>query len=106
MRFTKKQLYRITAKFHKILLENPELFELKKLKNGDGRMDWDSDDEKDRIRIDYRGEFLPTCIHECIHYLYPYMNHTRVRQLEKNLLNQLSMKQVKMLLKMFVNILC
>jgi hypothetical protein len=72
-------------------------FKLAKLRGVMGWCEWE-----DGIKIDYRKEFIPTLIHECIHYLYPDWPETKVLYMEKRVINILSSRQVVSLLKAFV----
>jgi len=104
MTFTKRELYRITSKIYNLFKTQPELFKLKKLHIAQG---WCITDEKcdDMILIDYRYEMVSTLIHECIHYLYRDMPESYVLEMEKNVVNQLSIKQIRSLIKRFATLL-
>lgn len=68
-------------------------FNFKKLRGYQGSCNWDD------IDIDPRKEFIPTAIHECLHYLYPDWTETKVLKIEKNLMNQIDYFELSKFLK-------
>ena len=73
-------------------------FKIKKLKGAMGYCEWE-----DGILIDYRREFIPTIIHECIHFLEPQWNETQVLYAEKRIINTINVEQIKNILKLFLD---
>jgi hypothetical protein len=59
-------------------------FVLRKLRGVMGLCYWDW------IELDPRKEFLPTAIHECLHFLYPDWSETYIRYAESRIMNQSS----------------
>ncbi len=90
-----KQLYRKV--FSLVKKKSGKFFKLKKLRGVMGWCEWE-----DGIKIDYRKEFIPTLIHECIHYLKPEWSESKVLYAEKRIVNYLTARQVIKLLKVFV----
>ena len=79
-------------------IKNPEVnFYIKKLKGIMGYCEWSSG-----ITLDYRREFISTLIHECIHYIEPEWNETKVLYAEKRVVNNLTTAQIIKLLTVFV----
>lgn len=79
-------------------IKNPEVnFFIKKLKGIMGYCEWSSG-----ITVDYRKEFISTLIHECIHYIEPEWNETKVLYAEKRIINTLTSEQVIKILRAFV----
>ena len=73
-------------------------FILKKLNDGaHGYCDWD-----DGIIIDYRRDFIPTIIHECIHFLEPEWTEKQVMYAESRVINNITDTEVIMLLMILV----
>lgn len=72
-------------------------FFLKKLRGVHGYCEWD-----DGIILDYRKDFIPTIIHECIHFIEPDWSEAQVSYAEKRVVNALQEQDVIDLLKIFV----
>jgi hypothetical protein len=72
-------------------------FTLEKLKGVHGYCEWE-----DGIRLDYRKDFIPTIIHECIHLMYPLWTESQVCYSEKRVVNTISSDDVVRLLMFFV----
>lgn len=81
------------------VIKNPEVnFYIKKLKGVMGYCEWSSG-----ITIDYRKEFISTLIHECLHYIEPQWNETKILYAEKRVINAITSEQIIKLLSAFVN---
>lgn len=104
MTCSKIYLYNFTRRMFRLFKEQPELFTLKKLRGVHG---WCIKDEEaeDSVLLDYRCDLIAALVHECIHYLHDTWCETKVLQLERNIMNQLSLKQVKNIIKRFATIL-
>ncbi len=87
--------YRVVRLLKKV---DKDFFRLKKLKGAMGYCEWE-----DGIVIDYRREFIPTIVHECIHYLEPTWTETQVLYAEKRVINTVSIEQIKNILKLFLD---
>lgn len=90
-----KSLYRRV--YSLIKRKSGPFFKLCKLRGVMGWCEWE-----DGIKIDYRKEFIPTLIHECVHYLKPDWSESAVLYAEKRIINTLTPKQVISILKAFV----
>jgi hypothetical protein len=98
IKLSKKDSLKLYNKIiHLIKKSNLDFFKLKKLKGVMGYCEWD-----DGIIIDYRKEFIPTLIHECIHFLEPTWSETQVLYAEKRVVNSITPNQVIKLLKNFI----
>jgi len=102
MVYSKKQIYRITSRLYCELRDNPQYITLRKIKNAQGLYWYDSD----LIEIDYRKMLLPTLVHEYLHKWYPDKSETWVLQQEQIIMNALSTRQAKNILKRFSMALC
>lgn len=71
-------------------------FVLKKLRKVEGWCEWDS------VIIDYRKQFIPTIIHECLHLLHPEWSESQVYYSEKRIVNTISEDDVVQLLIIFI----
>jgi hypothetical protein len=72
-------------------------FTLKKLKGVHGWCEWE-----DGIILDYRKDFIPTIIHECIHLLEPDWSESQVIYSENRVINSISEDDVGLLLMIFI----
>ncbi len=72
-------------------------FCLKKLRGVHGYCEWD-----DGIILDYRKDFIPTIIHECIHFIEPDWSEAQVCYAEKRVVNALQEQDIIDLLKIFI----
>lgn len=104
MTCSKNYLYGFTNRMYRLFKEQPCLFTLKKLRGVHG---WCIKDEKtfDSVLLDYRCDLIAALIHECLHYLYDEWSETKVLEMERNILNQMSLRQVKNTIKRFAAIL-
>lgn len=75
----------------------PEVFVLKKMRLYEGEYN----PEDDKINIDYRKEFISTLVHEVLHFLNPNWPEQKVRLEEQKIMNSLSVRQVRNILKRF-----
>jgi len=57
------------------------------------------------ITIDHRRDFLSTLIHEYLHHIHPDMCETKVLYEESRIINALSIRQIKNILKALAEIL-
>lgn len=72
-------------------------FYLKKLRGAHGYCDWE-----DGICIDYRKEFVPTIIHECLHYIEPDWSEAQIMYSERRIINTVSEDEIVKLLMFFI----
>jgi len=101
MKKTKKYSRFISNYLSKLykLLNEPYIFSIKKLNKLQGYCD------SDEICIDYRKDILSTLIHEVLHYYYPNWSETKVLNEERKIINYLTIKQVKNILRRFTSII-
>ncbi len=93
--------YRFTRELYKLFREKPGIFHVKKLKSARGYCHT----KIERIELDYRDEIISTLIHEAIHFLHPQMSEEHVLKNELDLINSLSARQVRNIIKRFGAIL-
>ena len=87
--YPKNKLYRMTSRLYGELRNNPEII-IRKLQTKHGEYDFNTEE----ITLDYRGELIPTLIHEYLHKWYPNASETWVLHEESRIVNALSNKQV------------
>ena len=89
-------LYGVSHKVYKTIREDPQAIIIRKIRRPVvGVCDY----ENDTISIDYRGEILSTLIHECLHKWYPDKSEGWVISQEKKIMNNITQKQAKNLLR-------
>ena len=98
-RYDQPYLYSFTSQLYSLLRNNENIIVLKKLKNICGSCDWEE------IDLDYRKELIPTLIHEVLHYLHEDWSETKVLKVEKHIVNSLSVKQIKTIIKRFAAVI-
>jgi len=103
--YSKYELYIITRRLYRLFKKHPEMFELKKLRNNSGYYNFPTKISKPKIEIDYREDIISTIVHEACHHWYPDWTETEIREAERNIINQLSIKQIKNVIKKFGDIL-
>lgn len=92
---------RFTRDLYKLFRDKPKIFHVTKLKSARGYCHQDIE----RIELDYRDEIISTLIHEAIHFIYPDMVEEDVLKQESLLINSLSPRQVRNIIKRFGAIL-
>ena len=95
MSYSKKELYKVTNRLYKALRKNPEELIIKKINSVEG---WYHKESK-IIEIDYRKSLIPTLIHEYLHKWNPDQCETWIIQHESMIVNSLSTRQIKNILK-------
>jgi len=100
--YTKKQIYNIIKKLNYMLkTRSVDIVLKRKQRNYYGEYKPDTD----TIEIDFRRDIIPTLIHECLHKWYPDWCESKVEQHEKHIINSITAKQVKNIMKMLVTYL-
>lgn len=105
MRTIKKKKYKqvkiqyFLNRLYAELKNNPEMFIICKLKSIHGDCDYE------KIRLDYRKDIYSTLIHEYLHYMFPDLSETMVLKEEVRIINKMTMRQIKNLIKIFSDIL-
>lgn len=88
-------------KLYRLFKDKPHIFHIRKLKKARGYCHT----EIERIELDYRDEIISTLLHEALHFLHPEMSEDQVLWHETYLINKLSQRQVKNIIKRFSAIL-
>lgn len=96
MNYTKSDIYKVTRRLYYLIRNHPEYIVFKKLR---GVCGFYQIDEVISINLDYRKEIIPTLIHESLHHWHPEWSETKVSQNESMIVNNLSTRQVKNILK-------
>jgi hypothetical protein len=102
MSYSKKATYQITKKLYRLMRNHSDHIHFQKLySNVYGSY---NDDTKE-IRVDYRRDIIPTLIHEALHHWYPDWNETKVRQHESFIINALTQRQIRNIIKVIAEII-
>jgi len=95
--YTKAQTYQFTKKLYQLLKTQPDTVILKKLwGNCCGLYHPDTD----TIDIDFRRGIIPTLVHEALHKFHPNWSETKVWEHESKIMNSLTPRQVKNIIRM------
>lgn len=103
---SKQEISTFLRKMYRVFEQDAHKFQLVKMESGK-HGEYAAYDHKDGtkeleyIKIDYRKEFIPTLIHEIIHFLHMDKSETWVIQREKLVMASLSERQIKNILKKF-----
>jgi len=96
MSYSKKETYKVTKKLYHLLRNHSDQIHFQKLyQNVHGSYSNETHD----ITVDYRRDIISTLIHEALHHWYPEWSETKVRQHESSIINALSAKQIKNILR-------
>ena len=97
-----KETYAFTRKFYRFLKSHQNHIFFKKLHmNVHGNYE----PSTTNITVDYRRDFLSTLIHEYFHHIHPDWCETKVLRNEVKMINALSVRQAKNILKAWVKVL-
>jgi hypothetical protein len=96
MTVTKNHVGRFTRKLYRFLDEGHD-FKFRKMPHRRGQIYIDY--KPTEIHLDHRDPILPTLIHEALHYFYPQASETWVLTMERKIVNQLSDRQVRNILR-------
>ena len=92
----KKETYSFTKRLYRFMRHNSDLISFKKLSGGVlGYYDYGTAE----ITIDHRREVIPTLIHEFLHHIHPDWSETRIKNKERWIVNSLSSRQFRNLIK-------
>lgn len=92
---------RFTRELYRLFRDKPKIFHVKKLRSARGYCH----QTIERIELDYRDEIISTLLHEALHFIYPEMTEEDVLKNELELINTLSARQVRNIIKRFGAIL-
>lgn len=92
----KLETYAVSKKLYRFLRHHSDLISFEKLpRNVYGYYEM----ETHEIIIDYRRDIISTLIHEFLHHIYPEWCETKVIKMESRLINSMSPKQIKNIIK-------
>lgn len=113
MELSKKQVVKYTRKLYRFLEQNHDI-RFKKLRLYQGTITLPTDQtnhEVDgtlfitKIELDPRDTVISTLIHEFIHYVHPDWTEEKVLLMEKTLMNKLTDRQIKNIIKKLATVL-
>ena len=96
MTVTKTHVNRFTRKLYRFLDEGHE-FKFRKMKYLRGHVY--THNFPTEVHLDFRENIISTLIHEALHYFYPDASETWVLTMEKRIVNQLTDRQVRNILR-------
>jgi len=94
--YTKDQLYDITKRLYYLIRNSDERIQFVKLGGGVCGYYYRGTDE---IEIDYRRDIISTLIHESLHKWYPNWSETKVYRHESRIVNLLTRRQIRNIIK-------
>ena len=93
---SREDTYRFTRRFYAYLKNATETVTLKRMqRNTHGSYNYD---EHSTI-LDFRRDILSVAVHECLHYLHPDWSETEVLREESSIMNSITSRQAKTMLK-------
>lgn len=101
MRVTRKQTYALMSRLYKVMRTHDDRILLKKLRGMTAYYETPTEE----IAIDYRKELIPGLIHEFIHHIHPKWCETKVEEFERCLVNSLSTRQIKNIIRVMAEVL-
>jgi hypothetical protein len=99
-RLPKSQIYKMTTMLYHFLYGEEKVI-LKKIHNAS--LEGYFDEETEGIVVDYRKSLLPTLIHEFLHKIHVDWPERKVRKYESRIVNSLTHKQIKNILRALGN---
>lgn len=100
--FTKNDVYNILRKIYKTCRCSPENIKIKKIHKYYYGLYFPDSDE---IIVDYRCPIISIFVHEMVHKFYPDKNETWVLLAEKRIMNKITRRQAKNLMKTICSIM-
>ena len=97
MSLTRSQVHTYTRKLYRFLRDG-HLIEFRKLRVYRGFIHF-SASKSTRVELDPRDRVLSTLIHEFLHYQHPDWSESKVLNMERKLINNLSSVQVRNIIK-------
>lgn len=104
MTSTQTPAQKYTRKLYRFLRGQPAI-EFKKLRKNRGNIIWKSDGDDVIVELDHREEVVSTLIHEFLHYEHYDWTEEQVLCMEKEIVDSLSHRQVRNILKRLVEII-
>lgn len=93
----KRECYVIIKKLYHFLSTHPNSVAFKKI----GGNVWGYyDDDTEEITIDFRGDIVPTLIHEFLHHLYPKWCESKIVRMERHMMRYLTGNQCRNIFRM------
>ena len=99
-KYKKTKVYQFLSQMYNLFKTKPELFVFKKMK-----FEGEYDPVGEIIYMDYRKEILSTICHETLHLLHPNWSESKIIKEEHIIMNNISIRQIKHLIKKFSAIL-
>ena len=104
MPFSRSETHRYTRSFYRFL-ERGCIFTFKRMKYNAGEIEgWDRTGRV-IITLNPKCDVVSTMMHEFLHYRHPAFCESKIARLEKKLMNSLSDRQIKNILKRVANYL-
>lgn len=106
MMYNQTELHSFTRKLYKYL-DSDHRIEFKKLRLNRGFIVLNDKDPKDtsHMVLDHRDRLIATLIHEVLHYIYPTACEGFILEHERALINQLSDRQIRNIIKRFAEVI-
>ena len=98
MKLTKKQVNKYVARLYRLLDKHGDKIVFKKLRKNQGYYVTGKDGDW-HIEIDHREQMFSTLWHECLHHWHQDWKHGDIFKMETAIMNKLSERQVKNILK-------
>lgn len=102
MALPKEMVQGYTRKLYKFLGDG-HYIKLRKLRILRGFIE--TDDNPTELVLDYRDKLVPTLLHEFLHYQHPDWSETRILKMESELVNSLTIRQVRNIIKRFADVI-
>ena len=101
---TRTEIHGFVRKLYRFLEQGHQI-NFKKLRDYRGYIHHDPacNETQAVVTLDHRDNVLSTLIHEAIHYIYPSYTECQVLLLEREIVNGLSDRQVRNIIKRFAN---
>lgn len=101
--YSKQDTYKVTRRLYYLIRNHYKWISFKKLRGASGL--YDVEGENISISIDHRREIIPSLIHEALHHWHPDWSETKVLRHESQIMNALTPRQVKNILKLWAQYL-
>jgi hypothetical protein len=98
---TRNETYKITHRLYGFLRNHSHTVAFKKLRGACGLYYGEG-----KIELDYRKDVLATLVHECLHHWHEDWCETKVLIEERRIMNALSPRQIKNIIRVMGNTIC